>query len=47
MRSVIDAESLADSNADCRIVEAGLGENIGDMAALTLADFISKEKATA
>jgi glucokinase len=47
MRAVIDAESLADSNADCRIVEAGLGENIGDMAALTLADFISKEKTTA
>jgi glucokinase len=47
MRSVLDAESLADSNADCRIVQAGLGESIGDMAALTLADFISKEKITA
>jgi glucokinase len=47
MRAVIDAESLADSNADCRIVEAGLGESIGDMAALTLADFIHKEKSTA
>lgn len=44
MREVIDAEALADSNADCRIVPAGLGESIGDIAALTLADFISKEK---
>jgi glucokinase len=47
MRSVLDAETLADSNADCRIVPAGLGESIGDIAALTLADFISKEKITA
>jgi glucokinase len=44
MRAVIDAEALADSNTDCRIVPAGLGESIGDMAALTLADIISKEK---
>jgi glucokinase len=44
MRAVIDVEALADSNTDCRIVPAGLGESIGDMAALTLADIISKEK---
>ena len=41
MWSVIKQESLADSVAACRIVPAGLGENIGDIAALTLADFIS------
>lgn len=41
MWSVIKREALADSVADCRIVPAGLGESIGDMAALTLADFIS------
>ncbi len=46
MRAVINAEALADSIADCRIVPAGLGESIGDMAALTLADLISKEKVT-
>jgi glucokinase len=40
MRAVIDVEALADSNTDCRIVSAGLGESIGDMAALTLAGFI-------
>ncbi len=44
MRAVIDAEVLADSNAACKIVPAGLGESIGDVAALTLADFISREK---
>jgi glucokinase len=44
MRAVIDAEALADSNAACKIVPAGLGESIGDVAALTLADFISREK---
>lgn len=47
MRAVIDSESLADSNAAVRIAAAGLGESIGDMAALTLADFISKQKSTA
>jgi glucokinase len=47
MRAVIDGETLADSNADCRIVPAGLGESIGDMAALTLAEFISREKVKA
>jgi len=41
MWSVLKQEALADSVADCRIVPAGLGENIGDMAALTLADFIA------
>jgi glucokinase len=41
MRAVIDAEVLADSNAAVRIAAAGLGESIGDMAALTLADHIS------
>ena len=41
MRAVIDAEALADSNAAVRIAAAGLGESIGDMAALTLAEYIS------
>jgi len=41
MWSVIKKEALADAIADCRIVPAGLGENIGNMAALTLADFIA------
>jgi glucokinase len=41
MWSVIKKEALADSVADCRIVPAGLGESIGDMAALTLADYVS------
>lgn len=41
MWSVIKKEALADAITDCRIVPAGLGEHIGDMAALTLADFIA------
>ena len=38
MAAVIAEEALADSRAACRIVPAALGEQIGDMAALTLAE---------
>jgi len=37
MNEVIAREALADSSSLCRIVEAGLSEHLGDMAALSLA----------
>jgi glucokinase len=37
MLRVIKREALSDSQDACRIVAAGLSENIGDMAALSLA----------
>jgi len=43
MRSVLQKEALRESYKDCRIVPAALGENIGDMAALSLA-YLSSEK---
>lgn len=41
MNEVIQAEALQDSAEHCKIVEAGLGEAIGDYAALSLAAMIS------
>ena len=38
MQEVIRRETLADSRSVCRMAPAELGEHIGDMAALTLAD---------
>jgi len=38
MQEVIRRETLEDSRSVCRMVPAELGEHIGDMAALTLAD---------
>ncbi len=43
MHEVLKKEALQNSYADCRIVAAVLGENIGDMAALSLA-YMSGEK---
>lgn len=43
MMNVIRREALADSRQACRIVPAGLSENIGDIAALSLA-LMSYEK---
>lgn len=37
MREMLDKESISYSYQHCKIVTAGLSENIGDMAALTLA----------
>ncbi len=37
IHEVIKKEALHDAYADCRIVPAGLGEAIGDYAALSLA----------
>jgi glucokinase len=37
MQEVIEREALFDSHSVCKIVPAGLSENIGDMAALSLA----------
>ena len=37
MNDVIQREVYTDSGAACQIVAAGLSENIGDMAALSLA----------
>jgi len=42
MKEVILQETLADSNAVCQIVPAALGEHIGDMAALTLAEMCNQ-----
>jgi glucokinase len=44
MREMIGKESLINSNAACKIVPAGLSENIGDMAALSLALISANEK---
>ncbi|HVM88155.1 MAG TPA: ROK family protein [Puia sp.] len=41
MHEVIAKESILSSYQHCRIVPAALGENIGDMAALALADAIA------
>lgn len=41
MEDVIKAEAIYDSQSICKIVPAGLEENIGDYAALSLADMIS------
>lgn len=38
MRQVIEKEALHDAASDCEIKAAGLGEQIGDYAALTLAE---------
>lgn len=38
MKQVIEREAILDSQKACKIVPAGLSENIGDMAALTLAE---------
>ncbi len=38
MKQVIEQEAIFDSQRACKIVPAGLSENIGDMAALTLAE---------
>lgn len=38
MMKVIQQEALSDAQNDCRIVAARLGESIGDMAALSLAE---------
>lgn len=38
MKQVIEQEAIFDSQKACKIVPAGLSENIGDMAALTLAE---------
>jgi glucokinase len=43
MREVIEEETIHDSCMACRIVPAALAENIGDMAALSLADTIGSE----
>lgn len=40
MRSVIEQESLSYSRSVCKIVPAGLEENIGDMAALAVASYL-------
>ena len=37
IKKVIEREAIPDSYKVCRIVEAGLSENLGDMAALSLA----------
>jgi glucokinase len=37
MMEVIKAEAIPDSGRACKIVPAGLGESIGDIAALSLA----------
>ena len=42
MMKVIERETISVSRGDCRIVPAGLSENIGDIAALSLA-LISRE----
>ncbi|HLK27989.1 MAG TPA: ROK family protein [Puia sp.] len=42
MNEIILQETIPTSNKTCRIVKAMLGEHIGDMAALALADEISK-----
>ena len=44
MQAVIRQETLADSRSVCRMVPAALGENIGDMAALTLAQLCADEQ---
>jgi glucokinase len=41
MQALIRQETLADSRSVCQIVPAKLGEHIGDIAALTLADMCS------
>ncbi|MEH6680249.1 MAG: ROK family protein [Sediminicola sp.] len=46
MRAVIDQESYSRSNGDCTILPAALGERIGDVAALTLADICGTKKIT-
>jgi glucokinase len=43
MIEVIHREAIAESRLACRIVSAGLSENIGDIAALSLALLISNE----
>lgn len=37
MNEIIESEAITASRVSCRIVQAGLSENIGDMAALSLA----------
>lgn len=44
MRAVIEREAIHDSRMACQIVPAALSENIGDMAALSLADTIASEQ---
>jgi glucokinase len=44
MQEVIRRETLADSRSVCKMAPAELGENIGDMAALTLADMCRPAK---
>jgi hypothetical protein len=39
MHEVIEKEAIGLSYKNCRIVPAELGEQIGDIAALALADF--------
>ncbi|MFT3750578.1 MAG: ROK family protein [Agriterribacter sp.] len=41
MQEVLNAEAIGDSLQSCKIVPAGLGEQTGDYAALSLADIIS------
>lgn len=43
MRKKIAEEALHQSALDCKITAAALGENIGDIAALTLASFIAEK----
>lgn len=44
MLEVINQEAIPDSNRACKIVSSGLAENIGDIAALYLAELASKER---
>ena len=37
MKKVIEMEAIPDSHRACKIVQAGLSEHLGDMAALSLA----------
>jgi glucokinase len=46
MRAVIEREALAYSARVCEIVPAGLGESIGDFAALALAYYVIRPQAT-
>lgn len=44
MEDVLQREAIGDSLQCCRIVTAGLGDSIGDYAALSLADMISSKE---
>jgi glucokinase len=47
IKEVIDAEAIPESAQHCRIVAAGLGESIGDFAALSLAVMASSKAVNA